>query len=162
NFAESLQKALRSLEQGRLGFAVGDDSEFADLDDEALWRACATATPTRLFAVHEALRRGGGVDEVAAATRIDPWFVHQMHEIVARERELSAVSLASLDRRGWLRYKQWGFSDAQLSAITGVAPAEVTRLRRAAGAHTVFKTVDTCAAEFEAATPYHYSTYDDD
>ncbi len=161
NFAESLQKALRSLEQGRLGFAVGEDSEFADLDDDALWRACATATPTRLFAVHEVLRRGAGVDEVAAATRFDPWFVHQMHEIVARERELGGVSLASLDRRGWLRYKQWGFSDAQLAAITGVAPADVTVLRRAAGAHTVFKTVDTCAAEFEAATPYHYSTYDD-
>jgi carbamoyl-phosphate synthase large subunit len=161
NFAESLQKALRSLEQGRLGFAVGGDSEFADLDDDSLWRACATATPTRLFAVHEVLRRGAGVDEVAAATRIDPWFVHQMHEIVARERELDGVSLASLDRRGWLRYKQWGFSDSQLAAISGVAPAEVTRLRRAAGAHTVFKTVDTCAAEFEAATPYHYSTYDD-
>ena len=161
NFAESLQKALRSLEQGRLGFAVGEDSEFADLDDDALWRACATATPTRLFAVHEVLRRGAGVDEVAAATRFDPWFVHQMHEIVARERELGGVSLASLDRRGWLRYKQWGFSDAQLAAITGVAPADVTELRRAAGAHTVFKTVDTCAAEFEAATPYHYSTYDD-
>ena len=161
NFAESLQKALRSLEQGRLGFAVGEDSEFADLDDDALWRACATATPTRLFAVHEVLRRGAGVDEVAAATRFDPWFVHQMHEIVARERELGGVSLASLDRRGWLRYKQWGFSDAQLAAITGVAPADVAELRRAAGAHTVFKTVDTCAAEFEAATPYHYSTYDD-
>ncbi len=161
NFAESLQKAFRSLEQGRLGFAVGSDSEFAELADDALWRACATATPDRFFAVHEVLRRGAGVDDVAAATRIDPWFVHQMYEIVARENELSDVSLASLDRRGWLRFKQWGFSDAQIALLTGVDSAEVTRLRREAGAHTVFKTVDTCAAEFEAATPYHYSTYDD-
>ncbi|MGA2432572.1 MAG: carbamoyl-phosphate synthase large subunit, partial [Acidimicrobiales bacterium] len=162
NFAESLQKAIRSLEQGRLGFALGRHSEFSELDDQALWRRCEVATPERLFALHEVMARGAGVDEVSERTRIDRWFVHQFATIVEREAELTAgVELASLDRRGWLRYKQWGFSDPQIAMLTGVSLRDVTRLRRGAGVHTVFKTVDTCAAEFEASTPYHYSTYDD-
>ena len=162
NFAESLQKAIRSLEQGRLGFALGRGSEFAELDDETLWRRCEVATPERLFALHEVMARGASIDEVSERTRIDRWFVHQLGGIVERERELVAgVELATLDRRGWLRYKQWGFSDPQIAMLSGFSLDDVTTWRRAAGVPTVFKTVDTCAAEFEAATPYHYSTYDD-
>jgi len=162
NFAESLQKAIRSLEQGRLGCALGRGSEFAELDDETLWRRCEVATPERLFALHEVMARGASIDEVSERTRIDRWFVHQLGGIVERERELVAgVELATLDRRGWLRYKQWGFSDPQIAMLSGFSLDDVTTWRRAAGVPTVFKTVDTCAAEFEAATPYHYSTYDD-
>jgi carbamoyl-phosphate synthase large subunit len=162
NFAESLQKAIRSLEQGRLGFALGSDSEFLSLDLATLWHRCEVATPERLFALHEVMWRGASIDEVVERTRIDRWFVHQLAEIIERERELyEGVDLAALDRRGWLRYKQWGFSDPQIANLTGNGIIEVTRLRREAGVQTVFKTVDTCAAEFEASTPYHYSTYED-
>jgi carbamoyl-phosphate synthase large subunit len=162
NFAESLQKAIRSLEQGRSGFALGSATEFATLDDETLWHRCEVATPERLFALHEVLWRGASIDEVCARTRIDRWFVHQLSEIVVRERELcDGVDLAAMDRRGWLRYKQWGFSDGQIAGFVGVSGNEVTALRRRANVVTTFKTVDTCAAEFAATTPYHYSTYED-
>lgn len=161
-FSESLQKAVRSLEQGRLGFAIGADSEFATWDSVTMWQRCEVATPERLFALHEALLRGASVDEIAARTGIDPWFVDQLDQIVRRERELEpGTDFSSWNRRQWLRFKQWGFSDAQLAALTGNGVAEVTRWRRMVGVETVFKTVDTCAAEFEATTPYHYSTYDD-
>jgi carbamoyl-phosphate synthase large subunit len=162
NFAESLQKAIRSLEQGRMGFALGADNEFRALDDATLWHRCEVATPERLFALHEVLWRGASVEEVSRRTRIDPWFVHQLTGIIERERELAdGLSLGTLDRRGWRRYKQWGFSDPQIAGLPGATRIEVTNLRRAAGVHTTFKTVDTCAAEFEATTPYHYSTYED-
>ena len=161
NFAESLQKAVRSLEQGRMGFALGSTNEFAAFADDELWRRCVVATPERLFALHEVLARGASVDEVARRTRIDPWFVDQLAQIVQRERELATLDPASLDARGWRRYKQWGFSDLQIADLTGTSAPDVTRLRRQAGVATTFKTVDTCAAEFEARTPYHYSTYED-
>jgi carbamoyl-phosphate synthase large subunit len=162
NFAESLQKAIRSLEQGRLGFALGDNNEFAELDDETLWRRCEVATPERLFALHEVLWRGAPLDEVVERTNIDRWFIDQLIQIIARERELKDdLHLESLDRRGWRRFKQFGFSDSQIANLTGAPVSTVTSLRRAAGVETTFKTVDTCAAEFAATTPYHYSTYED-
>jgi carbamoyl-phosphate synthase large subunit len=163
NFAESLQKAIRSLEQGRLGFALGADNEFRELDDAALWHRCEVATPERLFALHEVLWRGATIEEVTRRTRIDPWFVDQLAGIIERERELGGgLSVGSLDVRGWRRFKQWGFSDPQIAGLTGTSRVEVTNARRLAGVHTTFKTVDTCAAEFEATTPYHYSTYEDE
>jgi carbamoyl-phosphate synthase large subunit len=162
NFAESLQKAIRSLEQGRLGFALGSGNEFAELDSATLWHRCEVATPERLFALHEVLWRGASIDEVVSRTGIDAWFIHQLIEIIERERELgSGLDLTLLDRRGWRRYKQYGFSDPQMANLTGASVTEVTAQRRAAGVDTTFKTVDTCAAEFAAATPYHYSTYED-
>ena len=162
NFAESIQKAVRSLEQGRSGFALGGDSEFAALDLATLWQTCEVATPDRLYALHEVMWRGASVDEVVNRTRIDRWFVDQLAQIVKRERELmGGLDLRALDGRGWRRYKQWGFSDPQIAELTGYNDEEVTALRRAAGVVTTFKTVDTCAAEFDAATPYHYSTYED-
>ncbi len=161
-FAESLQKAIRSLEQGRAGFALGPNSEFATLDTATLWHRCEVATPERLYALHEALWRGVSIDELAQRTRIDLWFLHQLDQIVQRERELLAgVDLETMDRGAWLHYKQWGFSDPQIAMLTGTDTSSVTSLRRSAGVATVFKTVDTCSAEFEASTPYHYSTYDD-
>ncbi|MDE3044356.1 MAG: carbamoyl-phosphate synthase large subunit [Acidobacteriota bacterium] len=161
NFAESLQKAVRSLEQGRDGFAVGAASEFAELSDDELWERCVVATPDRLYALHEVLWRGASVDEVVTRTRVDRWFVHQLAGIVERGRELtSGVDLDAFDARAWRRYKQWGFSDTQIAALSGTTRAHVRDARRRAGVHTTFKTVDTCAAEFDAATPYHYSTFE--
>jgi carbamoyl-phosphate synthase large subunit len=161
-FAESLQKAVRSLEQGREGFALTDQSEFGDWDEEMLWERCVVATPERLFALHEALRRGASVKEIASRTGIDPWFVHQLAGIVERERELADLDPETFSAREWRRYKQWGFSDVQIAQLTGHETSEVARWRRAQGVTTTFKTVDTCAAEFAATTPYHYSTYEDD
>ncbi len=162
NFAESLQKAIRSLEQGRLGFALGSDHEFAQLDEAALWHRCEVATPERLFALHEVLWRGASLGEVVARTKIDGWFIEQLMQIIERERELGGgLDLSTLDRRGWRRYKQYGFSDPQIANLTGATTGEVTAQRRAAGVEVTFKTVDTCAAEFAAATPYHYSTFED-
>ena len=161
NFAESLQKAVRSLEQGRAGFALGLNSEFASFDEHTLWQRCVVATPERLFALHEVLRRGASVERGRRATRIDPWFIHQLSEIVERERELSGADLSSFDSRAWRRYKQWGFSDEQIAHAAGSTSAQVRAWRVAQGVATTFKTVDTCAAEFEASTPYHYSTYED-
>jgi carbamoyl-phosphate synthase large subunit len=161
-FAESLQKAVRSLEQGREGFALSDQSEFVDWDDETLWQRCIVATPERLFALHEVLRRGATVEEIASRTGIDPWFIHQLAGIVEREKELTNLDPEMFDSRTWRRYKQWGFSDVQIGQLSGRDPARVALWRRAKGVVTTFKTVDTCAAEFAATTPYHYSTYEDD
>jgi carbamoyl-phosphate synthase large subunit len=161
NFAESLQKAIRSLEQGREGFAPGGPSEFQSLSDDGLWELCVVATPERLFALHEALRRGSTVVALSAATKIDPWFIDQLAGIVEREGELVGASPATFDAYDWRRYKQWGFSDTQIALITNEQRADIAAWRRGAGVVTTFKTVDTCAAEFEATTPYHYSTYED-
>jgi len=161
-FAESLQKAIQSLEQGRPGFALGKNSEFTDLDNETLWHRCVVATPDRLYALHEVMWRGASVDEVVERTRIDRWFVTQLAGIVERERELAGgLDVSTFDARTWRRYKQWGFSDAQIADLTDTDATDVRRLRVAAGVNTTFKTVDTCAAEFDAQTPYHYSTYED-
>jgi carbamoyl-phosphate synthase large subunit len=161
-FAESLQKAIRSLEQGRLGFAPGGDTEFSSLDDQALWQRCVVATPERLFALHEVLWRGASVEEVSSRTRIDPWFIDQLERIVEIERELVGVDVTSLDPRQWRRIKQAGFSDPQIALLSGSTTALVTSRRRELGVLTTFKTVDTCAAEFDALTPYHYSTFEDE
>src|SRR6202167_4079880 len=162
NFAEWLQKAVRSLEQGRAGFALGRNSEFVDFDLERLWHCSVVPTPERLFALHELLWRGAAIEDVVARTGIDQWFIHQLSEIIERERELGPdVALERFDARAWRRYKQWVFSDTQIADLCARSVEDVAALRRAAGVVTTFKTVDTCAAEFEASTPYHYSTYED-
>jgi carbamoyl-phosphate synthase large subunit len=160
-FPESLQKAMRSLETGRLGLDPHDPL-FAAMDDDALERACRTATPDRLFAVAHALARGVTVERLATVTAIDPWFLDQMAQIVETDAELGALDgPAALDRRAWKRVKRLGFGDAQLAARWGVTPDSVRVAREAAAVGVTYKTVDTCAAEFAASTPYHYGTYED-
>jgi len=161
-FPESLQKALRSLEHGRFG--LNCDPAEADLDglsDDELVRKAAVATPDRPFQLEAALRRGIGVDRLAEATRVDPWFLDQISLITECRVDLAGSSPGELDRRGYRRAKRLGFSDAQLAWLWGVDEAEVRAARLACGVGAVFKTVDTCAAEFDARTPYHYSTYED-
>jgi carbamoyl-phosphate synthase large subunit len=162
-FPESLQKALRSLEHGRAGLNC-DPAEAAldELDDAELLARAATGTPDRPFQLEAALRRGISVDDLAASTRVDPWFLDQMARIVEERAHLAGIGLAGMGRRDWRRAKQLGFADAQLAWLWGEDEAVVRAARLAAGVRPTFKTVDTCGAEFEAATPYHYSTYEDE
>jgi carbamoyl-phosphate synthase large subunit len=162
-FPESLQKAMRSLEHGRLGLAC-DPGEAAldDLDDEELLTRAAIGTPDRPFQLEAALRRGISVDVLAERTKVDPWFLDQILAIVEERASLLEVGIHGMTRRSWRRAKRLGFSDAQLGWLWQVPEADVRAVRLAAGVRPTFKTVDTCAAEFEAATPYHYSTYEDE
>ena len=162
-FPESLQKALRSLEHGRAGLNCDPPEAGLDaLDDAELVSRAAIATPDRPFQLEAALRRGITVDDLAASTRVDPWFLDQMLRVVEERAHLAESGMAGLGRRDWKRAKQLGFSDAQLAWLWGVPEAEVRAAREAAGVRPTFKTVDTCGAEFEATTPYHYSTYEDE
>jgi carbamoyl-phosphate synthase large subunit len=162
-FPESLQKALRSLEQGRLGLGCDPaERQLDSLDDDALLAAAAIATPDRIQQVGELLRRGVGVERVHDATRIDPWFCDQMSMIVEERARVAELGLAGMDARSWRRAKRLGFSDAQLGYLWGVDEVEVRSAREATGVLPTYKTVDTCAAEFDASTPYHYSTWEDE
>ena len=160
-FCESLQKALRSLEQGRTGLNADPAEAALDaLGDDELLARIAVATPERVFELEATLRRGVGVDEVVARTGIDPWFVRQVARIAAeRQRIAAADSLGPADFR---RAKRLGFSDAQLAYLRGASEADMRSARLAHGVRATFKTVDTCAAEFEAFTPYHYATYEEE
>ncbi|HSG78973.1 MAG TPA: carbamoyl-phosphate synthase large subunit, partial [Acidimicrobiia bacterium] len=159
-FPEALQKALRSLETGRAGLnADPAEAAMADLSDEELLERLSVPTPSRIFEVAEALRRGIGVDEVAGRSAIDPWFVDQMAEIVEERHALEADGLT---RDGLWRAKRMGFSDRQLAYLWDTTPDEVAARRDEWDIRTTFKTVDTCAAEFEARTPYFYGTYEEE
>ncbi|MBW2725951.1 MAG: carbamoyl-phosphate synthase large subunit, partial [Deltaproteobacteria bacterium] len=159
-FKESLHKALRSLEVGHAGFESPDLPEGA-AGDEMLWRSIDTPRPGRPWALMEAFRRGATVDELYRRTGIDPWFLRQLDEIGEMESQLSLVS--SSDRSGLLRpAKQMGFSDKRLAELWNVDEASVRELRMEHGVLPVYKRVDTCGAEFQANTPYLYSTYEEE
>jgi carbamoyl-phosphate synthase large subunit len=162
-FPESLQKALRSLEAGRLGLN-GDPGELPldRVDVDELVRAAATPTPERVFLLEAALRRGVTVERLSEVTGIDPWFLDQMLAIVETRAELQAMRPAELSRRDWRAAKRLGFGDEQLGFLWDVTADEVRAMRLAAGVAATCKTVDTCAAEFGAHTPYHYCTYEDE
>ena len=152
SFPEALGKALRSLEQSPAGLRV--TGELADV--QTLLRKAAEPTAQRLLTVFDALRAGASVAEVHEATHIDPWFLDQLALVLEVSRE------TTLEPARLRRAKRHGLSDPQIAAVTGVTEAEVRAARHAHGIRPVFKTVDTCAAEFAAATPYHYSTYDEE
>ncbi|MDQ4071155.1 MAG: carbamoyl-phosphate synthase large subunit, partial [Actinomycetota bacterium] len=162
-FPESLQKGLRSLEHGRWGLNC-DPGETAldELDDDELVRRASIATPDRPFHLEAALRRGIAVDRLHEATCVDPWFLDQIARITEERAQLHSVGLDGMTPARWRRAKQLGFGDAQLGWLWGVPEDEVRARRVAAGVRATFKTVDTCGAEFEAHTPYHYSTYEDE
>ena len=162
-FTESLQKGLRSLEQGRYG--LGCDPAEAQLDarsDDDLLAAVAIPTQDRLFQVGELLRRGVSIDRVYAACRIDHWFLDQMQQIMEERVAFTTAGMAVMSPRMWKRAKQFGFSDAQMAFAWGLDEIDVRAAREAAGVLPTYKTVDTCAAEFAAETPYHYSTWEDE
>ena len=129
----------------------------------------AVATPERIFQPEALLRRGVSVDALAEVTGIDPWFLSAVAEITDARMALDlqvtlGVTVADLDRRGWRRLKQLGYSDEQLAYLfgDGVRPSDIREARTALGVGVTYKTVDTCGAEFEAHTPYHYSTTEDE
>ncbi|MGE0880076.1 MAG: carbamoyl-phosphate synthase large subunit [Acidimicrobiia bacterium] len=162
-FTESIQKAMRSLESGRLGLnADPAEREFDAMDDADLLKAAAIATPQRPFHVEAALRRGMSIEQVHEVTRIDPWFLDQFAQITEERAWLAGQSLATMTTRGWRRAKRFGFSDAQIAYLWDIDEATVRAARIASGVVSTFKTVDTCAAEFAAETPYHYSTWEDE
>ena len=163
-FPESLQKGLRSLEHGRWGLNC-DPGEAAldEFDDDELVRRAAVATPDRPFQLEGALRRGISVERLHQATGVDPWFLDQICLITDERGRLTSIGTArGMTRRDWRRAKRLGFADAQLAWLWGVPEHDVRAARLAAGVKATFKTVDTCGAEFDANTPYHYSTYEDE
>jgi carbamoyl-phosphate synthase large subunit len=159
-FAEALQKALRSLETGRGGLGADPAEKIHDqVSDTDLLDMVQIPSPTRIFEVAEALRRGHGVDRLAELTHIDPWFLEEMAAIVDLAEELRASDpRAKLCRAA----KRSGFSDAQLGHLWNLEVSAVAGLRSRWGIEKTFKTVDTCAAEFEAQTPYFYGTFEDE
>ena len=162
-FPESLQKGMRSLENGRLGLNC-DPAEAAldQLDDDALLAAAAIATPGRITQLEALLRRGVPLEVVHSATKVDPWFLDQILSISEERLHLEDLGMDAMDRRGWKRAKRLGFADAQLAYLWGRGADEVRSAREAAGVRPTYKTVDTCGAEFAAETPYHYSTWEDE
>ncbi|MCX6504103.1 MAG: carbamoyl-phosphate synthase large subunit [Actinobacteria bacterium] len=162
-FPESLQKALRSLEIGRLG--LNADPQEGALDaksDDDLLSEAAIATPDRIFKVEAALRRGLGVTVVNEATGIDPWFLQQILDISEARAEISAIDPTTISAAQFRAIKRLGFSDGQLAYIWKIDAPKVRQSRLALGVVATFKTVDTCAAEFAAETPYYYATYEDE
>ncbi len=158
-FTESLQKAWQSLEQGYAG--LGADRPLPDRHE--VRQRLAKPRWDRLLQVRNAFRLGASVAEVADITKVDPWFLHQIHLLVDTERKLEATTLANLDRDLLLEAKQHGFSDVQIAFLVQdehATEADVQARRAAFGLRPTYRVVDTCAGEFEAQTPYFYSTYD--
>jgi carbamoyl-phosphate synthase large subunit len=154
NYATALQKALRSLEKRGSSFHWGEESRSVD----ELLSITQVPTDGRIVTVQQALRKGASAEQVFEATKIDPWFIDQIVLIneVATEVQAASVLDASV-----LRYaKDYGFSDAQIAELRAMTEQEVRTLRHQLDIRPVFKTVDTCAGEFPALTPYHYSSYD--
>ena len=158
-FEESFQKALRSLETGHAGW--GADRPEPSLADGDLESQLRTPTPERIFAVRTALLQGRSVEQVHATSSIDPWFLAKLEQLLQQEKALlHGRSLDQLDAEVLLQVKQLGYSDRQIAWLCGSNELAVRAHRQALGVNAVFKTVDTCAAEFASSTPYHYSTYE--
>jgi carbamoyl-phosphate synthase large subunit len=158
-FQESLQKALRSLENGFTGL---DEIAIAGLgqgdDKNAVRAALGTPTPERILKVAQAMRLGFSDQDIHASCKIDPWFLGEIRGLIEAEAEIRAKGLPS-SAGALRRLKAMGFSDARLGKLTGVSAATVTQRRRALGVRPVFKRIDSCAAEFASPTAYMYSTY---
>jgi carbamoyl-phosphate synthase large subunit len=154
-FKEALQKSIRSLEQDRWALTLG-----RPLADDELRRLLSVPTPDRIFAIGDAYRAGFTTGEIQSLTRIDAWFLENIREVVAFERQIGAA--AATDPEVLRRAKQLGFADRRIAELTGATEMAVRESRLAQGIRATFKTVDTCAAEFVAHTPYLYSTYEEE
>lgn len=161
-FKEALQKAIRSLEIGRHGLG-SDGRDPKSLTREEIERKLSRPNSERIFYLKYALENGFTVDEVYNLTKIDPWFLNNIKQIIELERELKrfkGVSLGEIPGELFKKAKSYGFSDRQLAYIWDKSEDEVRKERERRGLFPVYKLVDTCAAEFEAYTPYYYSTYE--
>ena len=158
---ESLQKALASMETGLTGFdevAIPVADETAD-GKAAVIKAISKQTPDRMRTIAQAMRHGLSDDEIQAVTKFDPWFLARIREIIDAEAKIRADGLPQ-DSEGLRALKMLGFTDARLAKLTDQSESDVRKARRGLGVNAVFKRIDTCAAEFEAQTPYMYSTYE--
>ncbi|URD53089.1 carbamoyl-phosphate synthase large subunit [Chroococcidiopsis sp. CCNUC1] len=157
-FNESFQKALRSLETGRSGWGCDKQEKLPSL--EQIRANLRTPNPERIFAVRQAMLLGMGNEEIYELTGIDPWFLDSFQQLLETEKLLKRTPLESLNGKQLYAIKQQGFSDKQIAFATKTSEDRVRQYRQSLGIVPVYKTVDTCAAEFEALTPYHYSSYD--
>ena len=159
SFHESLQKALTSMENGLTGLDEIAIEGAAEQGRPAIVAALSRATPDRLRVIAQAMRLGLSDDEIQRITHFDPWFLARLREIVEAEARIRDQGLPS-DTEGLRSLKMMGFTDARLAILTNGSESDIRRARRALDIKPVFKRIDTCAAEFEAQTPYMYSTYE--
>ncbi|MFO7889652.1 MAG: carbamoyl-phosphate synthase large subunit [bacterium] len=152
-FKEALQKAIRSLESDCYGFGVMDNLSTSDCK-----KYVKKPTPERIFYIGELFRQGVEIEEIYSLTGIDKWFLYQTEEIIRQEKSISKIGLGDRDR--FLHLKKAGFSDKRISQLCGESEEKIRQLRDKKSIKPVFKTVDTCAAEFESSTSYLYSTYE--
>jgi len=166
-FAESLQKAYRSMETELTGLnevaipGVRSRGEGRGVDEDAVFAALGRPTPDRLLVIAQAFRHGFSLQDIQRVTKYDPWFLEQIHAIVQTENRVRETGLPS-DYDGMIRLKKMGFSDERLAELTGTSPEDVAAARDKLGLHPVYKRIDTCAAEFPSQTPYMYSAYEGD
>ena len=165
-FRESFQKALRGLEVGSFGFGC-DGMDLWGTDEQPsrneIRAMLSRPNDQRIWHIRYAIKSGMPLEEIHEITHIDPWFLHQLNDIVALEEKMRAMDgLQSVDAATMKHAKQFGFSDRQLATVWDSTEIEVGDFRRKLGVVATFKSVDTCAAEFEAYTPYYYSTYEDE
>ena len=160
-FQESLQKALRGLEVGVSGFDPKIDTD--DEDHAAiLFNQLAEAGPDRIWYLADAFRQGMSCEEIFGVTKIDPWFLVQIEDLIIEESRLNGSRLTSVDEKTLYRLKRKGFADRRIADILLCTESEVRNLRYDFGMHPVYKRVDTCAAEFSTETAYMYSTYEEE
>jgi carbamoyl-phosphate synthase large subunit len=159
-FCESFQKALRSLETGRYGWGCDKSEKLPSL--EQVRSGLRTPNPERIFTLRHALQLGMTVEEIYELTGIDPWFLDKFEELLETEKFLKRTALKDLTKEQLWHIKRQGFSDRQVAFATKTTEDEVRAYRKGLGVIPVYKTVDTCAAEFEALTPYYYSTYEEE
>ncbi|MDD5746245.1 MAG: carbamoyl-phosphate synthase large subunit, partial [Candidatus Omnitrophica bacterium] len=166
-FKEALQKGLRGLEIKHSG--LDNKQDYSEIDDEKLMLRLKEPNASRIFYIKYAMQKGMSSQEIAAITHIDPWFLVELEEILALEKEIVAHAAAltekhktveHFDAELLLQAKQFGFSDCQIAELTASDELTIRQLRKKKGVNVVYKLVDTCAAEFEAYTPYYYSTYE--
>jgi carbamoyl-phosphate synthase large subunit len=161
-FQESVQKALRGLEIGKVGFDPTGDAELGEEGLLRIKRELKEPGPERLFQVAEAFRAGLSVDEVFKLSFIDPWFLDQIEELIAAESELMQNGLENIDAKSMRQLKRKGFSDARIAQLCLTNEPAIRALRHAMGIRPTYKRVDSCAAEFATGTAYMYSTYEDE
>ncbi len=159
-FQESFQKALRSLETGRAGWGCDKPEKVPSL--EQIRVGLRTPNPERIFTIRHAMLMGMTVEDIYELTGIDPWFLDKMEGLLETERFLKRTQLPQLTKEKLWSIKQQGFSDRQIGFATKKHEDEVRAYRKSLGVVPAYKTVDTCAAEFEALTPYYYSTYEEE
>lgn len=163
-FEEALQKAIRSLEIGRFG--LGCDGKDKEVTMEEIRERLRYPNASRVFYIRYALQKGMSVNEIYELTKIDPWFIDKIKNLVEFEEQLKQIaermSIEEVPKEILKKAKELGYSDRQLAVIFNTTEREVRRVRKGKGLRAVYKMVDTCAAEFEAKTPYYYSTYEDE